>query len=52
MMTMNEECRRCRTAKSVFWWPFSMSDKNTIYLCDRCAYEFIRWLDTPPEGKE
>ena len=51
MMTMNEECRRCRTAKSVFWWPFSMSDKNTIYLCDRCAYEFIQWLDTPPEEK-
>ena len=49
---MNEECRKCGTINSVFWWPFSLSDKNTVYLCDDCAYELVKWLNEPPKKPE
>lgn len=29
-----------------------MSDRNTIFLCDNCAFDLIQWLDTPPEKEE
>ena len=43
------KCERCKTEESMFWWPFALSDRNTIFLCDDCAFNLIQWLDTPPK---
>ena len=48
-MSESHECRKCGSRSSVFWWSFEMSDLNRIFLCDNCAFDLIKWLDTPPK---
>lgn len=36
-------CEHCKTTSSIFWWPITMGE-NTIRLCDKCMYKFIKWL--------